>query len=75
MGMRDDNRGSNRVDKLVPKALKAAFHIAALGEMVYQLVGGVRSGMGYSAPSRFKNTAESPFHPIIGAGLRGEPRA
>src|SRR5438445_6229987 len=48
MGNRDENRGSNRVDKLVPEGIEGGVpYRGTLAEMVYQLVGGVWSGMDY----------------------------
>src|SRR5438445_404953 len=48
MAIRDGDRAGNRVDKLVPEGIEGRVpYRGTLAEMVYQLVGGLRSGMGY----------------------------
>src|SRR5262249_29657037 len=48
MAMRDGDRNSNRVDKLVPEGIEGRVpYRGTLAEMAFQLVGGLRSGMGY----------------------------
>jgi IMP dehydrogenase len=72
MGMRDENRGSNRVDKLVPEGIEGRVpYRGTLAEMVYQLVGGVRSGMGYCGTKSIHELQQKArFIRISGAGLR-----
>ena len=72
MGMRDGNRGSNRVDKLVPEGIEGRVpYRGTLAEMVYQLVGGVRSGMGYCGTKSISELQQKArFIRISGAGLR-----
>jgi IMP dehydrogenase len=72
MGIRDENRGSNRVDKLVPEGIEGRVpYRGTLAEMVYQLVGGVRSGMGYCGTKNISELQQKArFIRISGAGLR-----
>src|SRR4051812_2770645 len=72
MGNRDENRGSNRVDKLVPEGIEGRVpYRGTLAEMVYQLVGGVRSGMGYCGTKSIPELQQKArFIRISGAGLR-----
>src|SRR5579859_3924983 len=72
IGMRDENRGSNRVDKLVPEGIEGRVpYRGTLAEMVYQLVGGVRSGMGYCGTRSIPELQQKArFIRISGAGLR-----
>src|SRR6476661_1879534 len=72
MGNRDENRGSNRVDKLVPEGIEGRVpYRGTLAEMVYQLVGGVRSGMGYCGTKNIPELQQKArFIRISGAGLR-----
>src|SRR6267154_1403851 len=72
MGIRDENRGSNRVDKLVPEGIEGRVpYRGTLAEMVYQLVGGLRSGMGYCGTRNIPELQQKArFIRISGAGLR-----
>src|SRR6476469_9357794 len=72
MGMRDGDRASNRVDKLVPEGIEGRVpYRGTLAEMVYQLVGGVRSGMGYCGTKTIPELQQKArFIRISGAGLR-----
>jgi IMP dehydrogenase len=72
IAMRDENRGSNRVDKLVPEGIEGRVpYRGTLAEMVYQLVGGVRSGMGYCGTKSIPELQQKArFIRISGAGLR-----
>jgi IMP dehydrogenase len=72
MGMRDGDRGSNRVDKLVPEGIEGRVpYRGTLAEMVYQLVGGLRSGMGYCGTKSIAELQQKArFIRISGAGLR-----
>jgi len=71
-GMRDVNRASNRVDKLVPEGIEGRVpYRGTLAEMVYQLVGGLRSGMGYCGTRNIPELQQKArFIRISGAGLR-----
>jgi len=56
MAMREGDRGGNRLDKLVPEGIEGRVpYRGTLAEMVYQLVGGLRSGMGYCGTKPFRN--------------------
>jgi IMP dehydrogenase len=70
--MRDGDRESNRVDKLVPEGIEGRVpYRGTLAEMVYQLVGGVRSGMGYCGTKSIPELQQKArFIRISGAGLR-----
>src|SRR5580765_1968216 len=70
--MRDGDRGSNRVDKLVPEGIEGRVpYRGTLAEMAYQLVGGVRSGMGYCGTRSIPELQQKArFIRISGAGLR-----
>jgi IMP dehydrogenase len=72
MAMRDANRNSNRVDKLVPEGIEGRVpYRGTLAEMVYQLVGGLRSGMGYCGTKSIPELQQKArFIRISGAGLR-----
>ncbi len=72
IGMRDGDRGSNRVDKLVPEGIEGRVpYRGTLAEMVYQLVGGLRSGMGYCGTRNIPELQQKArFIRISGAGLR-----
>jgi IMP dehydrogenase len=69
---RDGDRASNRVDKLVPEGIEGRVpYRGTLAEMVYQLVGGVRSGMGYCGTKSIPELQQKArFIRISGAGLR-----
>jgi IMP dehydrogenase len=69
---RDGDRASNRVDKLVPEGIEGRVpYRGTLAEMVYQLVGGVRSGMGYCGTKSIAELQQKArFIRISGAGLR-----
>jgi IMP dehydrogenase len=71
MSMRND-RSSNRVDKLVPEGIEGRVpYRGTLAEMVYQLVGGLRSGMGYCGTKSIPELQQKArFIRISGAGLR-----
>jgi IMP dehydrogenase len=74
MAMRDGDRDAsrNRVDKLVPEGIEGRVpYRGTLAEMVYQLVGGVRSGMGYCGTKSIPELQQKArFIRISGAGLR-----
>jgi IMP dehydrogenase len=63
---------SNRLAKFVPEGIEGRVpHRGPLESMVYQLVGGLRSGMGYLGCSTIQELQEnSRFTRISGAGLR-----
>jgi len=68
---RADN-ASNRLAKFVPEGIEGRVpYRGPLGDMVYQLVGGLRSGMGYLGCDSIKELQENArFVRISGAGLR-----
>jgi len=72
MAMRDGERSGNRVDKLVPEGIEGRVpYRGTLAEMAYQLVGGLRSGMGYCGTRSIPELQQKArFIRISGAGLR-----
>ena len=62
----------NRLAKFVPEGIEGRVpHRGALEAMIYQLVGGLRSGMGYLGCSTIEELHErAKFIRISGAGLR-----
>ena len=64
--------GGNRLAKFVPEGIEGRVpHRGPLEAMVYQLVGGLRSGMGYLGCSTIEELQEKArFVRISGAGLR-----
>jgi IMP dehydrogenase len=70
---RDRNESSsNRLAKYVPEGIEGRVpYRGPLGDMVYQLVGGLRSGMGYLGCNTIQELQENGrFVRISGAGLR-----
>ncbi|MCL2660463.1 MAG: IMP dehydrogenase, partial [Acidobacteriaceae bacterium] len=67
-----ENGTSNRLAKFVPEGIEGRVpHRGALEAMVYQLVGGLRSGMGYLGCGSIQELQEKArFIRISGAGLR-----
>jgi IMP dehydrogenase len=67
-----DSQGSNRLAKFVPEGIEGRVpHRGPLEAMVYQLVGGLRSGMGYLGCSTIQELQErARFVRISNAGLR-----
>jgi IMP dehydrogenase len=67
-----DANGSNRLAKFVPEGIEGRVpHRGPLEAMVYQLVGGLRSGMGYLGCSTIDELqANARFIRISNAGLR-----
>ena len=67
-----DETDGNRLAKLVPEGIEGRVpYKGTLAAVVYQLVGGLRSGMGYcGAPSIADLQQKSRFVRISGAGLR-----
>ncbi len=63
---------NNRLAKFVPEGIEGRVpYRGPLGYMVYQLVGGLRSGMGYLGCSSIPELQENArFVRISGAGLR-----
>ena len=60
--------GQGKTGKLVPEGVEGMVpYKGLLGDFIYQLVGGLRSGMGYAGASqleRFKNSHKiNPHHP------------
>jgi len=70
-GMEDGDAG-NRLNKLVPEGIEGRVpYRGTLAAMVYQLVGGVRSGMGYCGTHTIPELQQkAKFIRISGAGLR-----
>ena len=70
-GMEDSDSG-NRLNKLVPEGIEGRVpYRGTLAAMVYQLVGGVRSGMGYCGTRSIAELqTKAKFIRISGAGLR-----
>jgi IMP dehydrogenase len=68
----DRNGGGNRLAKFVPEGIEGRVpHRGALEAMVYQLVGGLKSGMGYLGCSTIEELQQKArFIRISGAGLR-----
>ncbi|MFI5106936.1 MAG: IMP dehydrogenase, partial [Terriglobales bacterium] len=68
----EDGDGGNRLNKLVPEGIEGRVpYRGTLAAMVYQLVGGVRSGMGYCGThSILELQQKAKFIRISGAGLR-----
>ncbi len=67
-----DEADGNRLAKLVPEGIEGRVpYKGTLAAVVYQLVGGLRSGMGYcGAPTIAELQQKSRFVRISGAGLR-----
>jgi IMP dehydrogenase len=70
--MSDDGGESNRLAKLVPEGIEGRVpYRGTVGMIVYQLVGGVKSGMGYVGCSSISELQQKArFVRISGAGLR-----
>jgi len=67
-----ESSGSNRLAKFVPEGIEGRVpHRGPLEAMVYQLVGGLRSGMGYLGCATIEELQKNArFMRISGAGLR-----
>ncbi|HEX5283925.1 MAG TPA: IMP dehydrogenase [Bryocella sp.] len=67
-----EQNGSNRLAKFVPEGIEGRVpHRGPLEAMIYQLVGGLRSGMGYLGCSTIEDLqTNSKFIRISNAGLR-----
>jgi IMP dehydrogenase len=67
-----ESNGNNRLAKFVPEGIEGRVpHRGPLEAMVYQLVGGLRSGMGYLGCSTIPELQQNArFIRISGAGLR-----
>jgi IMP dehydrogenase len=67
-----ESNGSNRLAKFVPEGIEGRVpHRGPLEAMVYQLVGGLRSGMGYLGCASIEELkSKSQFIRISNAGLR-----
>ena len=64
------------ISKLVPEGIAARVPFkGSLSETVYQLIGGVRSGMGYCGAKDIETLQAGPVHPHHGFGHAGEPSA
>jgi IMP dehydrogenase len=71
-GLTDDSGQNNRLGKLVPEGIEGRVpYRGTVGMIVYQLVGGVKSGMGYVGCSTIAELQQNArFVRISGAGLR-----
>jgi IMP dehydrogenase len=71
-GLTDDGNEGNRLGKLVPEGIEGRVpYRGTVGMIVYQLVGGVKSGMGYVGCSSIPELQQNArFVRISGAGLR-----
>ena len=67
-----ESTGNNRLNKFVPEGIEGRVpHRGPLEAMVYQLVGGLRSGMGYLGCGTIEELqTKSRFVRISNAGLR-----
>ncbi len=67
-----DSSSGNRLNKLVPEGIEGRVpYRGTLAAMVYQLVGGLRSGMGYCGTKTIPDLQQrAKFIRISGAGLR-----
>jgi IMP dehydrogenase len=67
-----EQNGGNRLAKFVPEGIEGRVpHRGPLEAMIYQLVGGLRSGMGYLGCSTIEELqTKSKFIRISNAGLR-----
>ncbi len=67
-----ESSSNNRLAKFVPEGIEGRVpYRGPLGDMVYQLVGGLRSGMGYLGCSTIQELQQNArFVRISGAGLR-----
>ena len=69
---RESNGGNNRLGKFVPEGIEGRVpHRGPLEAMIYQLVGGLRSGMGYLGCATIEDLqTKAKFIRLTGAGLR-----
>ncbi|MFB3916680.1 MAG: IMP dehydrogenase [Terriglobales bacterium] len=72
IGMRTDEAEANRLAKFVPEGIEGRVpYRGTLAMIVHQLVGGLRSGMGYCGAANIPDLQQkSRFVRISGAGLR-----
>ncbi|APU70436.1 IMP dehydrogenase [Companilactobacillus crustorum] len=63
--------GVNEANKLVPEGIEGRVAAkGAVGDVIYQLLGGLRSGMGYVGAHDLKELQDAQFVQISNAGLR-----
>ncbi|WCG35532.1 IMP dehydrogenase [Companilactobacillus farciminis] len=63
--------GVNEANKLVPEGIEGRVAAkGAVGDVIYQLLGGLRSGMGYVGAHNLKELQDAQFIQISNAGLR-----
>ena len=63
--------GVNEANKLVPEGIEGRVAAkGAVGDVIYQLLGGLRSGMGYVGAYNLKELQDAQFIQISNAGLR-----
>jgi IMP dehydrogenase len=72
IGMDDGEREANRSNKLVPEGIEGRVpYRGTMAAMAFQLVGGLRSGMGYCGTRTIPELQQKArFIRISGAGLR-----
>lgn len=72
ISLKGDSNGGNRLAKFVPEGIEGRVpHRGPLEAMIFQLVGGLRSGMGYLGCSTIEELQKNAkFIRISGAGLR-----
>ena len=71
IGSMEDGDSGNRLNKLVPEGIEGRVpYRGPLSAMVYQLVGGLRSGMGMCGTRTIPELQKARFIRISGAGLR-----
>jgi len=72
VGVLDRDGGSNRLGKLVPEGIEGRVPFqGTVGMVVHQMVGGLRSGMGYCGAGNIVELQQNArFMRISGAGLR-----
>lgn len=63
--------GVNEANKLVPEGIEGRVAAkGAVGDVIYQLLGGLRSGMGYVGAHNLRELQDAQFIQISNAGLR-----
>ena len=64
----------NETNKLVPEGMKVVLPIGAAADIVFQMIGGIRSGMGYCGAANLKELHDkAQFIEMSGAGLKRKP--
>ena len=61
----------NDISKLVPEGIVARVpYKGTLAEVIYQMIGGLRAGMGYCGAKNIKHLQEAKFIRITNAGIQ-----